>query len=240
MSDKELTLYDRIVRWYKNQPVIVVVLVLLAVVVGVRAFTEALDGLIPLGGQPSTERGNQRPTPAAADPGATFVEASVLPAGYSLVFPGLRLSLAKATYPSGVISHVHGEPFFEVTIVVGPFSQALYYFEQSDSEVDPKIAFVTFLLRDGEISERVGREALQRYGSAQAKSFVDGRLVWEDMDGLRIVFMPAKYLEYSLARWNVCVPRVAQQPVEADGPPLTRSVRRRRLHRPAPGVGRTR
>ena len=200
MTDRELTAYDRAVRWCKNQPLIVALLLLVAILAGLRTFSDVLDRFIPLQGPSSSERGTPKSPTEVAQPSALFSPVSLLPVGYSLVLPGGRLSLVRATYPSGEFGHVHGEPFFEVLIPAGPFHQVLYYYSQADSAADPEILFVTFLLRREEFSAQVSREALQRYGSSQAKSFVDGRLLWENVGGLRIAFQPRRSLEYAQAQ----------------------------------------
>ncbi len=46
MDAKEQTAYDRVIRWSKEKPAVVVILILFAVVVGLGSFTSALDRII--------------------------------------------------------------------------------------------------------------------------------------------------------------------------------------------------
>lgn len=146
-----------------------------------------------------------------------FSEKGSLPARYSVVVPGSPVSLARATYPQGAFGHLHGEPLYEVEIDDGPFSHVLFYYTQRDDDADPQILYVTFMLRSKRDSLLVGEQVLQALGPETVRSFVDGRLIWDDLNGFKVEFVPNRILEYATAI-SPEVPLEAELPKESPKP----------------------
>jgi hypothetical protein len=143
-------------------------------------------------------RSVEGPTALNSEDKRLFVPGSPFPSGFNVVKPGSRLSLAKATYPSppAAFGHIHGSPYYEVSLPDGPFKRVSYYFHEN--ETDPVIDQAVFYFRDESSEKQVREQALSALGTRGLKSVVSGALIWESIGEFWVDLNPNR--SYRVAR----------------------------------------